>query len=413
MKTTHTVVCSLLLLALALAGAHPAQAESDARPDLVSTAIADGRFEVLVAAINQADLVTTLRGEGPFTVFAPTDAAFAALPAGAVADLLKPKNQAALQRVLMTHVVAGRVLASALRPVATIKTASGARFAVGVRIGKANVVQADIQCANGIIHVIDAVLLPPAKQQEPLDASKVIAAAIDKGAPLFNAGDVEACVAVYLAAAQRLANDSGVADLARWNLAQAIEHAPADATKRAWALRHAFDRVLEDSAFEPKMEASLPAGFPEPGPVGRVLEKSYPRYRAARAEGGGQGGSFWALFQHIKKNNVEMTAPVEMTMDSSMRMKDMAFLYETPTQGAAGTQGSVKVLDLARVKVLSIGMRGRRSDEGLQLAKALLEKRVKDLGLSVSGSWRVLGYNSPMVAASKQFWELQVPVTKK
>jgi uncharacterized surface protein with fasciclin (FAS1) repeats len=415
MKHLISLLGVLLLLPLALSAAPATAGEIQAPRDLVSVAVADGRFEVLAAALNPADLITPLRGAGPFPVFAPPDEAFAALPAGTVASLLRPENQAALQRVLMTHVVAAKVPSSALLPTATVKTASGAEFKLGLRVGTANVIQADIQCANGIIHVIDAVLLPPARKTKPLDARMVIDTAIDKGVPMFNAGDEQGCADVYLAAAQRLveAGQTDLADLARWELAQAIEHAPADASKRAWALRNAFDRALEDMAFEPKMEASLPAGFPKPGPVGRVIAKSYPQYRAARAEDRGQGGSFWALFQHIKKNNVEMTAPVEMTMDDEMRMEDMAFLYGSPEQGAAGTQGRVEVLDLDRVEVLSIGMRGRRADDGLKKAKALVEKRLKELGLRASGPWRVFGYNSPMVAAKKQYWELQLPVTKE
>ncbi|MDF1699751.1 MAG: heme-binding protein [Planctomycetota bacterium] len=417
MKHIAIPLCRLLLRALAFAPAPASASDAHLPRDLVSTAVNDGRFEVLAAALNQADLVDTLRGKGPFTVFAPTDEAFAALPANAVADLLRPENKAALQRVLTAHVVAGRVPASALLPAAAVKTLSGASFDLGLRVGGANVIQADVACANGIIHVIDAVLLPPAETKEAVDAVAVIHTAIEKGAPIFNAGDPAGCAAIYLAAAKRLvgAGRDTLSDLARRDMATTIEHAPTDPTKLAWALRETFDRTLEDLAFQPSMEAPLPVGFPKPkaGDVGRVVVKSYPKYRAARAEGSRQNGGFWTLFQHIKKNKVEMTAPVEMTMDKDMRMANMAFLYEAPDQGSAGTQGRVQVLDLDRIEVLSIGMRGRRTDSDLKTAKALVEKRRMELGLTAVGPWRVFGYNSPMVAADRQYWELQVPVEKE
>ena len=137
-------------------------------PDIVDTAVAAGSFNTLVAAVKAAGLVDTLKGAGPFTVFAPTDAAFAKLPAGTVEDLLKPENKAKLTAVLTYHVVAGKVLAA---DVVTLdgkeaKTVQGAGVKVttagGVKLnGSANVVTTDIECSNGVIHVIDAVILPP------------------------------------------------------------------------------------------------------------------------------------------------------------------------------------------------------------------------------------------------------------
>ena len=152
----------------------------------------------------------------------------------------------------------------------------------------------------------------------------------------------------------------------------------------------------------------MPTGFPGPGPVGRVVIKEYPQYRAARAEG---GRAFWTLFNHIKENEVAMTAPVEMTMDAGMRMQDMAFLYEKTTQGSAGEQGDVAVLDLEPRKVLSVGLRGRRNAADLERAKQVLQAQLDASGLEAAGPWRVLGYNSPMVPQAQQFWELQVPIT--
>lgn len=137
--------------------------------DIVDTAVAAGSFTTLVAAVQAAGLESTLRGPGPFTVFAPTDAAFAALPAGTVEDLLKPENKAKLTAILTYHVLPGEVMSSAigmqtLEPAtvegATIKVVGSA---TGVMVNDAKVVTADVDASNGVIHVIDKVIMPPAK----------------------------------------------------------------------------------------------------------------------------------------------------------------------------------------------------------------------------------------------------------
>jgi len=132
--------------------------------DIVDTAVA-GKFNTLVAAVKAANLVNTLKGPGPFTVFAPTDEAFAKLPAGALEDLLKPENQAKLQSVLTYHVVAGKVMAKDVAKLSTAKTAQGGSLKIktmngGVMVNDARVVKADIAASNGVIHVIDTVMLP-------------------------------------------------------------------------------------------------------------------------------------------------------------------------------------------------------------------------------------------------------------
>ncbi|MCA1900368.1 MAG: fasciclin domain-containing protein, partial [Chloroflexi bacterium] len=134
--------------------------------DIVDTAIADGRFTTLVAAVQAAELVDTLKGEGPFTVFAPTDDAFAALPAGALDELLKPENKQQLTDILLYHVVSGKVMAADASNLTSAPTVLGKDIAVkadmgNVYINEAKVVIADIETSNGVIHVIDAVLLPP------------------------------------------------------------------------------------------------------------------------------------------------------------------------------------------------------------------------------------------------------------
>ncbi len=135
---------------------------ADAPKDIVDTAVAAGNFTTLAKALQAAGLVETLKGPGPFTVFAPTDAAFAKLPAGTVEALLKDK--AKLTAVLTYHVVAGKVMAADVVKVKEAKTLQGQSVTVdatkGVKIDGATVVKADIACSNGVIHVIDSVLLP-------------------------------------------------------------------------------------------------------------------------------------------------------------------------------------------------------------------------------------------------------------
>lgn len=139
---------------------------------IVDVAVGNGNFKTLAAALTAAGLVDTLKGPGPFTVFAPTDAAFAKLPAGTVESLLKPENKAQLTGILTYHVVAGRVPASDVVKLSSAKTVNGAEVRVtvsgsSVRVNEANVVTTDVAASNGIIHVIDSVLLPPAAASTP------------------------------------------------------------------------------------------------------------------------------------------------------------------------------------------------------------------------------------------------------
>ena len=137
--------------------------------DIVDTAVEAGSFKTLAAALKAADLIETLKGKGPFTVFAPTDEAFAKLPKGTVEELLKPENKAKLAGILTYHVVAGKVEAKDAVKLKSAKTVNGASFKIsvsdaGVMVDKAKVVTTDIQCSNGVIHVIDAVIMPAAKK---------------------------------------------------------------------------------------------------------------------------------------------------------------------------------------------------------------------------------------------------------
>lgn len=141
--------------------------------DIVDTAVAAGSFKTLVTAVKAAGLVDTLKGKGPFTVFAPTDEAFAKLPKGTVESLLKPENKKKLASILTYHVVAGKYDAARITKSKSkqfdLKSVQGSNIAVdlrkGVKVSGANVVKTDIAASNGVIHVIDSVIVPPAKKK--------------------------------------------------------------------------------------------------------------------------------------------------------------------------------------------------------------------------------------------------------
>jgi len=133
--------------------------------NIVETASSAGNFGTLCAAVKAAELAETLQGEGPFTVFAPTDDAFAKLPGGTVEDLLKPENKQKLVSILTYHVVSGKVMASDVTKLSEAKTVNGQSVSIKVEgemvmIDSAKVLQADIECSNGVIHAIDSVILP-------------------------------------------------------------------------------------------------------------------------------------------------------------------------------------------------------------------------------------------------------------
>lgn len=171
MKHTLKIIGASLLASVAFATIPTASAGDHNKPvhaatvDIVDTAVSAGAFNTLVAAVQAADLVDTLKSDGPFTVFAPTDEAFAKLPAGTVEKLLKPENKGQLIAVLTYHVVPGKVTSHDLAGKRLeAKTVQGTTVDIdatdGVRVDGANVVQADIMTSNGIIHVIDRVILP-------------------------------------------------------------------------------------------------------------------------------------------------------------------------------------------------------------------------------------------------------------
>lgn len=139
--------------------------------DIVDTAVSAGSFQTLVAAVKAADLVEVLKSKGPFTVLAPTDEAFKKLPEGTVQTLLKPENKEKLVAILKYHVIPSKAMAADVVKLSgkKVKTVEGSEVAIdagssGVKVNNANVVKTDIECANGVIHVIDSVILPPEKK---------------------------------------------------------------------------------------------------------------------------------------------------------------------------------------------------------------------------------------------------------
>ena len=168
MKFRNSLKALVLVIPFAFAAcASDQQASSQAgsQQDIVDTAVSAGEFNTLVAAVQAADLVDTLKSDGPFTVFAPTDAAFAKLPDGTVENLLKPENKDQLVAVLTYHVVPGKIMSSDIAgKKAQVPTVQGSELSVdatsGVKVDEATVVAADIEASNGVIHVIDTVVLP-------------------------------------------------------------------------------------------------------------------------------------------------------------------------------------------------------------------------------------------------------------
>jgi len=238
----------------------PPEPPKPERQTILSVAEEAGSFSTLLAAVKAAGLDATLEGKGPFTVFAPTDDAFAALPKGTVESLLKKENRDKLAAILTYHVVPGRVTAGDALSAAKAETVQGASLKFGIRDGllKVNdstIKTVDLDGGNGVIHVIDAVLLPPAKAEEAdkmtkAGASKspmeLIASAINKGVPLYNGGDPAACAEVYQACLSQLAESEMIDEGARKMLSRVVEagkrHRSDDG--RAWLYRKALDGMV-------------------------------------------------------------------------------------------------------------------------------------------------------------------------
>ncbi len=334
-----------------------------AEKDIVDTAVAAG-FETLVAAVKAADLVGTLKGDGPFTVFAPTDEAFAKLPSGTVEELLEPGNKDRLKAILTYHVLSGRWTAADVVKLdgKSIETIQGSPVAIEVdggtvRVGSATVTRADVPARNGVIHVVDTVLLPPAGPRS------------DHSRPA----------------------------------ASEVRPKPADG------------------------DAPLAEGFPDATRPGAIEVKKYPAYRSAVVRSNKASVSsgdlmFFSLFNHIQRNRIEMTAPVINTYRTPRMIETpgatgevtMEFVYRTPDEGKAGPDGrAVEVVDHPARTFVCLGFRGGemgadRMRDAVATLRAWLDAHrnqwVQD------GPPRRLGYHGPMTPADQRLWEVQIPV---
>ncbi len=239
-----------------------------AKNTIVEVAAGDHTFSTLVTAVKAAGLVEALSGDGPFTVFAPTDDAFKALPAGVLGALVRPENKEILKQILLYHAVPARVYARDAVRAGVASTAAGGQVIIGyqdgrLRINQSNIIKTDLDASNGVIHVIDRVLIPEgldvsglttARVQQSANIStmntgtdprSVLNLAIERGVPLFNNGNVQACAAVYeVAVASVIPSMNGKArtDLESVLAASRSERDPAE---QAWILRRGMDAALE------------------------------------------------------------------------------------------------------------------------------------------------------------------------
>jgi len=262
-RTFNMLTTTLLLAATLMA---PSPIADPPALDLIDVATEAGAFTTLAAALDAAGLTEALRGEGPFTVFAPTDEAFAKLPEGTVEALLQPGARDQLTAILTYHVIPSRLSSVEAITAGTADTLQGEPLSFRIeggqfRAGDASIRSNDIQASNGVIHVIDCVLLPPQPEAPPaLNAFDILGLAIDRGAPLFNAGQPAACAAIYEIACR------AVLDLAADRLpagaARALQDALVAAMKelepreKAWSLRGGMDQAMAVLASQPTETAA-------------------------------------------------------------------------------------------------------------------------------------------------------------
>lgn len=231
--------------------------------DIASVAKAAGQFQTLLAAIDAAGLSEALAGDSPVTVFAPTDAAFKALPKGTVESLLKPENREKLAAILSLHAVKGKVSAGDALNAKRAESLSGGALEFGIvdgvfKVNGATIVKTDIECDNGVIHVIDAVLLPKEKtkakkaeaKKQAMTPAELIEAAIEKGVPVFNHGDHGKCADIYAACLKMLSKEEVVEPSVRRALGDLLERTGKieNDTERAWILRTGLDHMYSAMA---------------------------------------------------------------------------------------------------------------------------------------------------------------------
>ena len=228
--------------------------------DIVDTAVEAGYFNTLVSAVQAAGLVETLKGDGPFTVFAPTDKAFEKFWPETLKNLLKPENKYKLRMLLTYHVIPGKVNAKKAKKLGTAEPLSGGSFELSVKnnnlfINYAKVVKANIKTSNGIIHAIDSVLIPNVVSQtsslQPSNTDQIIIKAIHKGVPMFNSGHHATTAALYMKAGDEFLDQCTFsacsASLSKIKTAMQQASAAGCPTSQAWIMRNAFDEVLASS----------------------------------------------------------------------------------------------------------------------------------------------------------------------
>ena len=214
-------------------------------------------FETLLAAANAAGLVDALSGNGPLTVFAPTDEAFSKLPDGTLSSLLLPENKAKLASILKYHVVSGRIYSDDAVAAGTATTLEGSSVRISVdgdvgRVNGAKLLSTDIDASNGVIHVIDSVLLPPTNRQSSVSPRRMIELAIEQGAPMYNSGHASQCASVYMNTVTGLLSSDQ--SLMSTSTRQVLQSALTNANQttcpntQAWALRHALDHAYTSMA---------------------------------------------------------------------------------------------------------------------------------------------------------------------
>lgn len=228
--------------------------------DIPTLAKNAGQFNTLLAAVGQAGLAEALSSAGPFTVFAPTDEAFAKLPADTIPTLLKPENKSQLVNILKYHVIPARVYAADAVKAQTATTLSGRSVKIGfseqgISINDAKVVGANLDASNGVVHVIDSVLIP-SPQLTPAETLTMLNGAVEKGAPVFNAGHHGQCCNIYMATLQKV-KSTGVAGADAHTMSMietALTNATNthDTTQRAWVLRNCIDSVYT------RMQTTMP-----------------------------------------------------------------------------------------------------------------------------------------------------------
>lgn len=249
-KITLTLIFTVLLL--------PTFAAPE--KDIVDTAIEAGSFNTLVSAVQAAGLVETLKGDGPFTVFAPTDKAFEKFWPETLKNLLQPENRDKLRMLLTYHVLPGKVNAKKAKKLGTAEPLSGGSFELSVKnnnlfINYAKVVKANIKTSNGIVHAIDSVLIPNVVNQtssiQSSNTDQIIKKAIHKGVPMFNSGHHATTAALYMKAGDEILDQcpSSACSASMSKIKTAMQQASAAGcpTSQAWIMRNAFDEVLASS----------------------------------------------------------------------------------------------------------------------------------------------------------------------